>query len=116
MLAAVDPEEYAPLEYGAERRDPADARGQLQVLADLFREGRMPQDGATILEGVATRASYKEIAEGLGISEELARWRMREMTRIYRHRMAKLGILPGTSPLRAVVQLPSAIPVLRAAA
>jgi len=41
---------------------------------------------------------------------------MREMTRIYRHRMAKLGILPGTSPLRAVVNLPSALPVLRAAA
>lgn len=116
LLAAVDPEEYAPLEYGAERRDPADARRQLAVLADLFREGRMPQDGATILEGVATRATYKEIAEGLDISEELARWRMREMTRIYRHRMAKLGILPGTSPLRAVVNLPSALPVLRAAA
>ena len=98
------------------RRDPVDAGRQLEVAAQLFREGRMPPHGVEILEGVATGYTYKQIASGLRINEELARWRMREMCRIYRTRMAKLGMLPSAPPLRVVASRPSAIAVLRRAA
>jgi len=111
-----NPDEFTPLEYGAQRRDPVDARRQLEVLAQLFREGRMPKDGVDILEGVAFRCSYPKIARELRIDKELARWRMREMTRIFRARMAKLGMLPGTLPLRVIVSSPGAAELLRKAA
>ncbi|HTQ46926.1 MAG TPA: sigma-70 family RNA polymerase sigma factor [Polyangiaceae bacterium] len=111
-----EPDEFTPLECGAERRDPVDAGRQLEVLAQLFREGCMPEGGVDILEGVASRCTYKEVAEAHGITDELARWRMREMCRIYRTRMAKLGMLPGMMPLRVLVSMPTAIPALREAA
>jgi len=84
-----NPDDYTPLEYGAEQRDPVDARRQLEALAELFREGRMPEGGLDILEGVASRCTYGEIDQDHGIGEELVRWRLREMRRIYRTRMAR---------------------------
>jgi DNA-directed RNA polymerase specialized sigma24 family protein len=112
-----DADEYTPLEYGAPvQRDPVDAGKQLEVAAQLFREGRMPEHGVDILEGISAGCTYKRIAGELGITEDLAKWRMREMHRIYRTRMAKLGMLPGMTPLRVVVAQPSAISVLRKAA
>ena len=53
LVGTCDPDEYTPLEYGAAQRDPVDAGRQLEVLAQLFREGRMPEDGVEVLEGVA---------------------------------------------------------------
>jgi DNA-directed RNA polymerase specialized sigma24 family protein len=55
-----------------------------------------------ILEGAAAGCSHAEIAQGLEISKDLVEWRMREMRRICRERMAKssssrkksLGTLP----------------------
>jgi hypothetical protein len=97
-------------------RDPVDAGKQLEVAAQLFRDGRMPEHGVDILEAVAAGCTYKRIAHELGITEDLAKWRMREMHRIFRTRIAKLGMLPGMTPLRVVVSQPSAISVLRKAA
>ncbi len=117
LEAHCDRAEYGVVEReSAPRRDPIDAGRQLEVLAELFREGRMPEGGIEILEGVSCGTTYGTIAEELGINEELARWRLREMRRIYRARMAKLGMLPGMQPLRVVISNPSAIAVLRQAA
>jgi DNA-directed RNA polymerase specialized sigma24 family protein len=117
LEAHCDRAEYGVVERpSVPRRDPVDAGRQLEVLAELFREGRMPEHGVDILEGVACGCTFKQVAEAVGINEELAKWRMREMKRIYRSRMAKLGLLSGTKPLRVVISNPSAIPLLRQAA
>jgi DNA-directed RNA polymerase specialized sigma24 family protein len=117
LEAPCDRAEYGVVERpSVSRRDPVDAGKQLEVLAELFREGRMPEHGVDILEGVACGCTFKQVAETVGINEELAKWRMREMKRIYRSRMAKLGLLPGMKSLRVVVSNPSAIPLLRQAA
>jgi DNA-directed RNA polymerase specialized sigma24 family protein len=116
IVGRCDPEEYTPLEYGAKMRDPVDAGRQLEVLAQLFREGRMPEDGVDILEGVASRCTYQEIADDLGITDRAVEWRLGVMRRAFRARMAKLGILPGMQPLHVLVSEPLAIPTLRRAA
>jgi DNA-directed RNA polymerase specialized sigma24 family protein len=117
LAALCDIEEYGGIDReSVARRDPVDARRQLEVLAELFREGRMPEHGIDILEGVAFKCSYRKIGEDIGLSPDVVEWRMREMRRIYRQRMAKLGILPGMKPLHVVLSNPSAISVLRRAA
>ena len=111
-----NPDEFTPLEYGAQQRDPVDADRQLEVLAQLFREGRMPKDGVDILEGVASRCSLKKIGEDLQISKAAVRGRMDTMRKFFRERMEELGLLPWTQPLRLIVSRPKAIETLRMAA
>jgi len=112
-----DADEYTPLEYGAPaQRDPVDAGRQLDVLAQLFRDGRMPEHGVDILEGVASRCSYKEIAADLGITDLAVKGRMRTMAAAFRRRMARLGLLPGMDGLRLVVSRAGAVETLRRAA
>ncbi len=48
--------------------------------------------------------------------EELAKWRMRDMKRIFRERLMELGMLPRMKVLRVIVSQPAAIAVLREAA
>ncbi|HEX8793801.1 MAG TPA: sigma-70 family RNA polymerase sigma factor [Polyangiaceae bacterium] len=100
----------------AEPHDRADVLRQVEVLASLFRDGRMPRHGAFILQGVATGRSYAEIAKDLKIGRELVKWRMREMRQICRERMETLGMIPRMQPLRVIVCEPSALPLLRVAA
>jgi DNA-directed RNA polymerase specialized sigma24 family protein len=115
--AQCDRAEYGVVDReSVPRRDPVDARRQLEVLAELFREGRMPEHGVDILEGVACGCTFKQVAQAVGINEELAKWRMREMKRIYRSQMAKLGLLPGMKPLHIVVSNAAAVSLLRLAA
>jgi len=109
-------EELAPLRPSGLLRDPVDAGRQLEVLAQLFREKKMPPDGVDILEGVACRCTWAEIAEPLGISEDLAETRYRRMKDTYRRRMTKLGLLPDRIALRLIVSEPGAITRLRGAA
>jgi DNA-directed RNA polymerase specialized sigma24 family protein len=116
LLARCDRDEYCPPQFGTKQRDPVDAGRQLEVLAQLFREGRMPDGGVEILEGIASGRSYEELAMGLGITDENARWRMRRMRTVFRARMAKLGMLPGVLPLQVVAALPGAVTTLRQAA
>ena len=118
-LVVVDdcrPEEQVPLRPSRVQRDPVDAGRQLEVLAQLFRERKMPPDGVDILEGVASRCTWAEIAEPLELEEEQARGRYRRMKDIYRRRMTKLGLLPDMVPLRLIVAEPRAISRLRGAA
>jgi RNA polymerase sigma factor (sigma-70 family) len=116
LVGRCDADEYTRLEYGAEQRDPVDAGRQLEVLAQLFREGRMPQDGVDILEGVASRCTQEEIAQDLGITVDAVDRRMRTMRKAFRLRMARLGMLPDMQPLLAILSAPGAIPALREAA
>jgi RNA polymerase sigma factor (sigma-70 family) len=112
-----DADEYTPLEYGAPvRRDPVDAGKQLEVAAQLFREGRMPERGVEILEAVADGCSHEEIALELCITADTVEGRLRMMRDRYRTRMAKLGMLPGMQPLEVIVSTPTAIETLRKAA
>ena len=83
LLARCDRDEYCPPQFGTKQRDPVDAGRQLEVLAQLFRERRMPDGGVEILEGIASGRSYEELAMGLGITDENARWRMRRMRTVF---------------------------------
>jgi DNA-directed RNA polymerase specialized sigma24 family protein len=116
LVGTCDPDEYTPLEYGAAQRDPVDAGRQLEVLAQLFREGAMPAGGVDILEGVASRCTHDEIAEDLGITGRAVENRLGTMRRVYRARLARLGMLPWMVPLRAVASTPDAIATLQRAA
>lgn len=112
-----DPDEFTPLEYGApEQRDPVDAARQLEVLAQLFRQGLMPEHGVDILEGIASRCTMKEIGDELGITDRAVEGRVGTMRDLYRHRMARLGLLPWLQPLQVIVSTPGAIETLRKAA
>ena len=115
-VAECEPDELAPLTRSVQQRDPVDASRQLEALAQLFRESRMPPDGVDILEGVACGCSWAAIASPLGISEDLAETRYRRMRAVYRRRLSKLGLLPDPIALRLVLSKPGAIARLRAAA
>lgn len=115
-----DADEYTPLEYGApERHDPVDTARhldrQLEVLAGLCREGRMPEHGLAILAGLASNRSRREIALALGITERAVDGRTKTMVDNLRKRMGRLDPLPGMESLRAVVSRPGAIEALRRA-
>jgi len=118
FVGNCDPDEYTPLEYGVTReRDPVDARRQLEVLAQLFREGRMPDHGVDILEGIASRCRLKTIAKELGLTDRAVEGRMGTMRDLFRARMVRLGLVPGVEPLLLeIVSLPGAIETLRQAA
>lgn len=78
-------------------RDPIDARRQLTIAADLFREGRMPARGVAILEGVASGCSTPEIAEEEGLSRDAVKGRLRTMRRTYRARLEDERLTGGPS-------------------
>ncbi len=109
-------------EYGVVERpsvakcDPVDAERQLDVLAGLFRDGQMPEDGLEILEGIASKCTLEEIGDDLGITLWAVRGRLDTMRKKFRQRMAKLGLLPSMQSLTVVVSSPAAIEDLRRAA
>jgi DNA-directed RNA polymerase specialized sigma24 family protein len=108
--------EYHPLRPVYEQRDAVDAGRQLEALAQLFRDGKMPEHGVDILEGFASGRSYAEIGESLGITADIAEWRMRTMRKRYRKHMVKLGLWPTRAPLHLVVSKPGAMARLRTVA
>ncbi len=76
----------------------------------------LASNGVDILGGVASRFTWAEVAEPLGISEHLAKTRHRRMKETYRRHMTKLGLLPDVIPLPLLVSEPQAISRLRGAA
>jgi DNA-directed RNA polymerase specialized sigma24 family protein len=108
--------DYGLVEREVVPRDSIDAGKQLEVLADLFREGEMPRDGVDILEGVACGRTYEEIAQDLAITKDSAEARMRQMKKVYRRRMVELGMWPGMDLLRVVSSTPGVVAALREAA
>ena len=97
------PDAYAGLERGAPVRDPIDTRRLLEVLASLFREGEMPEDGVDILDCVQAGMTYKEIGEELGLSESTVRGRLDRMRRKFLTTLAKLGVMVTHVPVMLVV-------------
>jgi DNA-directed RNA polymerase specialized sigma24 family protein len=87
-----DPDSYAPLLPSSEARDPVDAGRQLEVAAHLFRQGRMPEHGVDILEGIASECSYREVAEDLGIPVGAVEGRLRTMRRLFQRAIEERGL------------------------
>jgi DNA-binding NarL/FixJ family response regulator len=58
----------------------------LEVAAELFREGKMPEHGVDILEGVACRCSHEEIGADLGISDRTVEGRLKTMRRVFKRK------------------------------
>ena len=87
-----NPDEYASPQPSGEQRDPVDAGRQLEVAAELFREGRMPEHGAGILEGLACKCTHAEVGEDLGLTARAVEGRMRTMRRLFRRRIVHRGM------------------------
>jgi len=115
IVAECEVDELAPLTPHVEQRDPVDAGRELEALAQLFREGRMPPDGVDILEGVASGCPHEEIALDLDIDANLVKWRLHQMRKVYRQRLTKLGLVSNVTPLHVLLREPGAIDRLRAA-
>ena len=117
LSAPCDREEYGIVARASvPRRDPVDTQNQLEVLAELFRDGQMPEDGVEILEGIASRCTLDEIGRDLGITLWAVRGRLDTMRKVFRQKMAKLGMLPSMQSLTLIVSSPGAVDVLRNAA
>lgn len=117
LAAECSREEYGAVERpSVPKRDPVDTERQLEVLAELFREGAMPVHGVDILEGVASRCSYEQIGTELGITAGAVERRMRTMRKAFRKSMARQGMFPQMELLHVIVGNPSVIPLLREAA
>jgi DNA-directed RNA polymerase specialized sigma24 family protein len=104
-LCVEDLEGHAPLQPTYEARDPVDERRQLAALAELFREGKMPELGAEILHGVASGESLSEIAEDLGITMDAVKGRLARMRRTFKARLAGIGLVVGGEPASAELQV-----------
>ena len=76
----------------------------------------LASNGVDILDRVASRRTWAEVAEPLRTSEDPAETRHRRMKDVYGRRMTKLGPLPDMVPLRLIVSEPRAISRLRGAA
>lgn len=113
LVATCEVDEIAPLGPAREQRDPVDAGRQLEALAQLFREGKMPKDGVDILEGTASGCTMQEIGDELRITQWAVRGRIDTMRKMFRERMKELGLLDEESSLGEVIALPGAIATLR---
>ena len=87
-----EPDDHELPRPSGEARDPVDAARQLEEAAQLFREGRMPEHGADILEGVASGCDHGEIGEDLGITPRAVEGRLRTMRRVFARRIAERGM------------------------
>jgi DNA-directed RNA polymerase specialized sigma24 family protein len=89
-----DPDAYDRPTLHWEHRDPVDTKRYLNVLADLFRSGQMPEHGVEILRDEADGVSHAEIAAELGLTRSVVRNRLYRMRARFRARLDELGINP----------------------
>jgi DNA-directed RNA polymerase specialized sigma24 family protein len=87
-----EPDDYELPTPSGEQRDPVDDGRQLEVAAELFREGRMPEHGVDILEGVACRCRYGKVAKPLGITARAVEGRLKTMRKLFRQRIEERGM------------------------
>jgi DNA-directed RNA polymerase specialized sigma24 family protein len=87
-----EPDDYELPTPSCEQRDPVDAARQLEEAAQLFREGRMPEHGVDILEGVACGCDHAEIGEDLGITHRAVEGRLKTMRKLFGQRIAERGM------------------------
>lgn len=89
-----DADEHAPLARSPGKwRDPVDMSRQIEVLKEQFEAGEMPELGQEILLGVMDDLSAGEIGEELGLSESAVKNRLWRMRRLFRAKLASLGML-----------------------
>jgi RNA polymerase sigma factor (sigma-70 family) len=81
-----DADEHELPRPSGQQRDPVDAGRQLEVAAALFREGKMPEHGVDILEGVACQCTHEEIGADLGISDRTVEGRLKTMRRVFKRK------------------------------
>jgi len=86
------PDEELPLEDRWEGRDPIDAHRQLEVAADLFRQGRMPEHGVEILYNEGVGAKWKDIGADVGISDRAVEGRLKTMRMAFGEEIVKRGM------------------------
>ena len=86
-----DADDYELPTPSGEQRDPVDAGRQLELAAELFREGRMPEHGVDILEGVACDCTYQEVGDDLGLTARAVEGRMGTMRRLFKRRIRQRG-------------------------
>ena len=86
------PDEELPLEDRWEGRDPIDAHRQLEVAADLFRQGRMPEHGVEILYNEGVGAKWKESAADVGITDRAVQGRLKTMRKAFKAEIEKRGM------------------------
>jgi len=87
-----EPDEYTELHLSHEQRDPVDAERQLEVAADLFRQGRMPEHGVEILYNEGTNSAWKDIGADVGISDRAVEGRLKTMRKLFRKAIADRGM------------------------
>ena len=87
-----EPDEELPLEDRWEGRDPVDAQRQLEVAAELFRQGRMPEHGVEILYDTAVETRFTVMGADLGISGRAVRGRMNTMRKAFKEEIEKRGM------------------------
>jgi DNA-directed RNA polymerase specialized sigma24 family protein len=73
--------------------DPVDLARQRKVLEGQFEAGDMPEHGDAILEGVVDGLSAKEIGAELGLSESAVKNRLARMRKLFKAKLAALGML-----------------------
>ena len=86
------PDEELPLEDRWEGRDPIDAQRQLEIAADLFRQGRMPEHGVEILYNEAAGAKWKDIGADVGISDRAVQGRLKTMRKAFAREIDRRGM------------------------
>ena len=87
-----EPDEELPLEDRWEGRDPVDAQRQLEVAAELFRQGRMPEHGVEILYNEAAGAKWKDIGADVGISDRAVQGRLKTMRKAFAREIDRRGM------------------------
>jgi RNA polymerase sigma factor (sigma-70 family) len=87
-----DPDEHTALERANEPYERLDAKRMVEVLRQQFEAGEMPEKGDEILDCLQAGMDYKKTAVELGISAEAVRKRLLRMRRLFKARLATLGI------------------------
>jgi len=88
------PDDHVPVARSPARtRDPVDVRRQIEVLLAQIDAGEMPEHGETILFRTADGVSAREIGQELGISSRAVERRLSLMRRLFKGKLAALGLL-----------------------
>lgn len=87
-------DDHAPIARSpGKERDPVDVARQRKALEGQFEAGDMPEHGDAILDAVAAGESYKDIAAELGLTEAQVRRRLVRMRKLFKGKLASLGML-----------------------
>ena len=88
-----EPDEERLPEPDPDLEDPVDLQRKLEVFVEEVREARMPAHAEHIAVGLAEGKSQAEIAQGLGVSENVVHYGASELRKRFRAKLAALGLL-----------------------